>query len=231
MENCIQFVIEDERAVVPTKAHPTDIGHDLTAIDVYKKISKRVILFETGVAVCPPPGFYIEIVPRSSISKTGYMLANSVGIIDPDYNATLKIALIKIDDDIPDIKLPFTRCQIVLRRAEYADMKQVKNIVKTERGSGGFGSTDKVVESSFKVKHQFKGEHGKLREIKILGLPPNTSKKDVYRWEWIQNGSTPIPLTCISSKGSTRIFEDGHLIFNNENASLNYKNKVYKFVV
>lgn len=142
-QNSIKFVIVDERAVCPTKAHNSDIGYDLTAIDVYKQISKKITLFETGIALSPPDGYYMEIVPRSSMSKTGYMLANSVGTIDPEYTGTLKIALIKVDDDLPDIKLPFTRCQLVLRKAEHANIIKVEKLDKTVRGSGGFGSTDK----------------------------------------------------------------------------------------
>jgi dUTP pyrophosphatase len=140
---CIRFVIDDESAVVPTKAHPSDIGYDLTAIGVYKKISENITLFETGIRVSPPEGYYLEILPRSSMSKTGYMLANSVGTIDPTYTGTLKIALIRVDGKLPEIKLPFTRCQLVLRKAEYTEMVQVENIEKTLRGDGGFGSSDK----------------------------------------------------------------------------------------
>jgi dUTP pyrophosphatase len=142
-QKCIRFVVDDERACVPTKAHPTDIGYDLTAIDVFKQISNRITLFETGIRVSPPDGYYIEILPRSSMSKTGYMLANSVGIIDPSYTGTLKIAMIKVDDDLEDIKLPFTRCQLVLRKAEYMEMVQVESVEKTVRGDGGFGSSDR----------------------------------------------------------------------------------------
>jgi dUTP pyrophosphatase len=142
-QNCIRFVLDDNRAVVPTKAHPSDIGYDLTAIDVFKIISEKIIMFETGIRVCPPDGYYIEILPRSSMSKTGYMLANSVGIIDPSYTGTLKIALIKVDEDSDDIELPFTKCQLVLRKAEYVGMLQVEEIENTSRGDGGFGSSDK----------------------------------------------------------------------------------------
>jgi dUTP pyrophosphatase len=141
-QKCISFIIDDERAVIPTKAHPSDIGFDLTAIDVAKNISDRITLFETGIRVSPPEGYYIEILPRSSLSKTGYMLANSVGIIDPEYTGTLKIALIKIDNELVNIKLPFTRCQLVLRKAEYVEMIQVENFGTTSRGDGGFGSSD-----------------------------------------------------------------------------------------
>ena len=140
---CIRFVVDDERAVVPAKAHPSDIGYDLTAIDVFKQISESITLFETGIRVSPPEGYYLEILPRSSMSKTGYMLANSVGTIDPDYTGTLKIALTKVAKELPDIKLPFTRCQLVLRKAEYTEMVQVESLDKTTRGEGGFGSSDK----------------------------------------------------------------------------------------
>lgn len=141
-QKSIKFVVVDERAVVPSKAHPSDIGYDLTSIDIFKKISNRITLFETGISVSPPEGYYIEIVPRSSMSKTGYMLANSVGTIDPGYTGTLKVALIKVDPDMEDIKLPFTRCQMVLRKAEYASLARVDSLNETVRGDGGFGSSD-----------------------------------------------------------------------------------------
>lgn len=139
----VNFIIKDSNAEMPTKAHKTDIGYDLTAISVYKKISDKVTLFETGVVVIPPKGYYLEIIPRSSIVKTGYMLANSIGIIDPDYTGTLKIPLCKIDDEMSDIKLPFKRCQLVLRKAEIYEMEETTNINVTERGDKGFGSSDK----------------------------------------------------------------------------------------
>ena len=141
-EKSIRFVVDADDAVVPTKAHPSDIGYDLTAIGIFKQISNRITLFETGIRIAPPTGYYLEILPRSSMSKTGYMLANSVGTIDPEYTGTLKIALIKVDESLPDIKLPFTRCQLVLRKAEYAEMVHVDSIEKTVRGDGGFGSSD-----------------------------------------------------------------------------------------
>ena len=138
----IKFIIENKKAVIPTKAHSTDIGYDLTAINIYKKISEHVSLYDTGIKVIPPDGYYIEIVPRSSISKTGYMLANSVGTIDPDYTGTLKIALIKVDTSMPDITIPFKLCQMILRKAERSYLEEVFNLNKTIRGDGGFGSSD-----------------------------------------------------------------------------------------
>lgn len=137
----IRFTKTRSDAVTPTRAHPTDTGYDLTAIDVFKKISDKVTLYETHIAVAPPPGYYIEIVPRSSISKTGYILANNIGIIDESYRGSLKLALMKIDDSMPDIELPFTKCQFILRKLEQSTIQEVDSLEDTNRGSGGFGST------------------------------------------------------------------------------------------
>lgn len=138
----VKFVKLDPHAVTPTKGTPYSIGYDLTAINVYKKISDKTTLYDTGLAIEPPPGYYTEIVPRSSISKTGYMLSNSVGQIDWDYRGKLLIAFTKVDDSMPDIELPFVKCQLVLRKAEYYDMNETEKLYETERGDGGFGSTD-----------------------------------------------------------------------------------------
>lgn len=138
----IEFMRTDSRAVVPTKAHDSDIGYDLTAIDVFKRLSNNTVMYETGIAVKPPQGYYVEILPRSSITKTNMMLANSVGIIDPDFRDSLKIAVRKIDESLEEPGLPFCRFQLVLRKAEYATMREVSSLNETKRGLGGFGSTD-----------------------------------------------------------------------------------------
>lgn len=138
----IQFMRKDYRAVVPTKAHDSDVGYDLTAIDIYKSLSNNTVLYETGVVVKPPNGYYLEIVPRSSVTKTSVMLANSVGIIDPDYRDTIKIAVRITDPSLEDLVLPFCRFQLILRKLESSAMKEVSCLDDTERGIGGFGSTD-----------------------------------------------------------------------------------------
>lgn len=138
----ILFKKTHKDAVVPSRAYDTDIGLDLTAIEVYRHISETTTLYDTGISVVPPPGYYIEIVPRSSISKSGYMLSNSIGIIDPTFNASIKVPLTKIDLKQPNLECPFKIVQMVLRKAHYAEMKEISEIPETERGSGGFGSTD-----------------------------------------------------------------------------------------
>lgn len=140
----VTFTLTDEKAVVPTKGTSYSVGYDLTAVSIHSKVG-RTTFYNTHVIVEPPSGFYTEIVPRSSLAKTGYTLANSVGIIDPDYRGNLLIALMKVDDSLPDLQLPFCKCQLILRKYEDFIMTQtnINNLSTTVRADGGFGSTDK----------------------------------------------------------------------------------------
>lgn len=139
----IKCIRKDSDAVLPTKAHDSDIGWDLVAIREHKVINEDIIMYDTGIVAIPPKGYYLEILPRSSISKTGWMLANSVGTIDPDYRGNLYIVLTRVVKSMPKIELPFCKCQLVLRKIEKASLVEVteEEIDVTERGSGGFGST------------------------------------------------------------------------------------------
>jgi len=131
-----------ECAVIPSRAHEDDVGLDLTVIDIIKQ-DGQVTFYGTGIKIAPPIGFYYEIVPRSSISKTGYMLANSVGIIDPSYRGEIIVALRRVDFSTPNLHLPCKIAQLVLRELYISDINVVDSLDDTIRGDGGFGSTNK----------------------------------------------------------------------------------------
>ena len=75
--------------------------------DLKKKINSKTTLYDTGICLDIPVGYYVEIVPRSSIVKSGYMLSNSIGIIDCSYKGNLYVGLTKICDDAIEIEYPF----------------------------------------------------------------------------------------------------------------------------
>jgi dUTP pyrophosphatase len=136
---------KDPDAVIPTKARPSDVGFDLTLIKVVKRFSDVTTLYDTGIAVSAPQGYYTEIVPRSSISKSGYILANGIGIIDPSYTGNLMVALTRVDPYAPPPALPFKCCQLILRKIYPSEIVVVSDSelqVPTGRGAGGFGSSD-----------------------------------------------------------------------------------------
>lgn len=128
-------------AVAPSKERVTDSGYDLTIVDVVKKFHNKTTLYTTGIKVQPSFGWYLDVVPRSSIIKSGYMLANNVGIIDRAYTGEIMIALIKVDESAPDLELPCRIAQMIPRRIAHVDFVEVDDIGQTTRNDGGFGST------------------------------------------------------------------------------------------
>ena len=159
-----------EKAVLPSRAHPSDSGWDLTIIGI-EKIKGDTILFKTGLQVRPPSGHYFEIYPRSSISMMPFMLANSVGIIDENYTGELLIAIRVLHgemgtsnerDTYPSgivnaldarpasmnevanlilAKKPKI-AQMILRKRIDTFFEEVSEVEATDRNSGGFGSSD-----------------------------------------------------------------------------------------
>lgn len=151
----LQFYLE-EGAIMPTRAHDTDAGYDLTLIRKVSDIELTSInfpygqityasMYTTGIRVRPPPFFHTELVGRSSIAKTGHMLANNIGIIDSDYRGEILVCLIK-SPDAPPLPLPAKIVQLIPRKTHNLSAVSVsKNAFfsnSTKRGDGGFGSTD-----------------------------------------------------------------------------------------
>lgn len=138
----IHVVKAREDAVIPGKSRISDSGYDLTLLSLEKKIGE-VELYDTGIKIVPPFGYYFDVVPRSSIIKSGYMLANNVGIIDRTYLGNIKIPLIKVDKNAKDLECPVRLVQLIPRKIQHFEIVESNedDIGTTNRGSGGFGST------------------------------------------------------------------------------------------
>lgn len=141
----IKVYKSDKNAILPSKNRNSDAGYDLTIIKESKVFNSLTKLYDTGIKLDIPNGYYVEVYPRSSLSKSGYMLANSVGIIDQGYRGNIYIALTKIDEKSPDLELPFKCCQMILKKQVYSDIEEVfKDLTLTDRNQGGYGSTNKI---------------------------------------------------------------------------------------
>lgn len=128
-------------AVMPSKAHASDVGYDLTIVGEHKKINSVTTLYDTGIRVKPENGYYIEVVPRSSIVKSGYMLTNSMGIIDASYQGNIYVALTKVDPEAAPIELPYKGFQLIVRRQFHGILVESNADGETARRDGGFGSS------------------------------------------------------------------------------------------
>ncbi len=128
-------------AVIPSKVRASDSGYDLTIIDKIKT-NGDTTFYDTGIKVSPAFGYYGLVVPRSSLSKSGYIMTNSVGIIDRTYLGNIIIALTKIDKNMPEIKLPMRVAQLIPQQIQHFEFKVVDDLELTERDTGAFGSTN-----------------------------------------------------------------------------------------
>lgn len=151
----IKFKRLDENAVVPQRATALSGGLDIVATKI--ECDGEVVTVNTGLAMQPPPGYMIRISPRSSITKTRWILQNSPALGDADYTGEyiLKFRSIPklsnhyseagelITEQVCDT-FPFS----VGDRVAQMWVEKVIDVVfveeeldQTDRGSGGFGST------------------------------------------------------------------------------------------
>jgi len=102
----------------------------------------EIQLIPTGFAVAIPPGYELQVRPRSGLAvKHGISIINSPGTIDADYRGEVKIALINLG------RVPFTIrrqdriAQLVLAPVSRAVLLVLEQLDKTSRQDGGFGHT------------------------------------------------------------------------------------------
>lgn len=128
--------------VIPTKAHPTDAGLDLTATSVHKVDEGEFgyIEYGTSLSIEMEPGFTGFLFPRSSVSKTGLILANSVGVIDQGYTGEI-ILRFKYIPNTKKYDIGDRVGQLVILATPDIELEEVTELEETERGSDGFGSS------------------------------------------------------------------------------------------
>ena len=119
-------------------------GMDLSAnIDSNIKIEPgETSIIPTGISVSIPKNFEIQIRPRSGLAaKNQISVLNTPGTIDADYRGEIKVILINLGKKTFLIETGARLAQMVLSPIEKAKIREVENLEKTKRGSGGFGST------------------------------------------------------------------------------------------
>lgn len=83
------------------------------------------------------------LYPRSSISKTAFMMVNSVGIIDAGYRGNIMAKIRSFGNEFEVIESGNKLFQICAPDLGPIKVEVVEELSETSRGSGGFGSTNK----------------------------------------------------------------------------------------
>lgn len=129
---------------IPSYAKEGDAGMDLTAVsrEVVNEGQFGYIEYDIGIGMEIPEDYVGLIFPRSSISKTGLILANSVGVVDSSYRGSIKVRFKAIPDTLI-YEVGERVAQIVIMPYPHIEFDVVEELSTTERGEGGFGHTNK----------------------------------------------------------------------------------------
>ena len=136
----------DKNIKLPSYKTSGSSGMDLVAYIKNKIIINpgKTAMIPTGIAVAIPKNYEIQIRPRSGLAVSkGISVLNTPGTIDSDYRGEIKIILINLGKKSFDIKSGDRIAQIIICPISKAKFKEVKQLPKTTRGKGGFGSTGK----------------------------------------------------------------------------------------
>ena len=121
-------------------------GMDLIAF-IEKSVSvksKTSSIIPTGLSVAFQKKYEIQIRPRSGLAaKNNITVLNTPGTIDSDYRGEIKVIIYNHGDDDFIINNGDRIAQMVLSPIIKMDLEEVKDLPKTIRGEGGFGSTGK----------------------------------------------------------------------------------------
>lgn len=129
---------------LPTYATAGAAGMDLlAAVEAPLTIAPGArVLVPTGLAIALPPGYELQIRPRSGLAlRHGIILPNSPGTIDEDYRGEVQVIVMNAGD-APFVVERGTRiAQAVLAPVVRARWEPVESLDETARSAGGFGST------------------------------------------------------------------------------------------
>tara|TARA_A100001011_G_scaffold321933_1_gene343071 strand:+ start:5055 stop:5495 length:441 start_codon:yes stop_codon:yes gene_type:complete len=102
----------------------------------------KTVIIPTGLALSIPKGYEAQIRPRSGLAaKNKISVLNTPGTIDADYRGEIKVILINLGSEPFKIEKGLRIAQMVICPIVKAQLEEVDDLNKTERGDGGFGST------------------------------------------------------------------------------------------
>ena len=147
----VKFKKLHPQAKTPKFATPGSAAFDIFAVSPWREVvmnrrGLRTRVFDTGLQFEVPENHVLLLFSRSGHGfKHNLRLANCVGVIDSDYRGEVKIKLTldeeKEDDVSIDTESAIAQGMIVeLPSIELTEVTE--ELSETERGAGGFGSTD-----------------------------------------------------------------------------------------
>ncbi|MDA9250684.1 dUTP diphosphatase [Flavobacteriaceae bacterium] len=139
-------VIYSGKGELPTYATAASAGMDLRAA-IEESISLAPMerkIIPTGMSIALPEGHEAQVRPRSGLAvKHGITVLNSPGTIDADYRGEIGVILINLSNEVFTVAPDDRIAQLVIAQYTQIVWEPTQTLEKSERGSGGFGSTGK----------------------------------------------------------------------------------------
>jgi dUTP pyrophosphatase len=127
---------------LPSYATPGAAGLDVVAAEDATLAPGGRHAVATGFAVAIPPGYEIQVRPRSGLAlRHGVTCLNTPGTIDSDYRGEVKVILANLGGEPFEIARGDRIAQLVPAPVQRASFNEVQALGETDRGAGGFGST------------------------------------------------------------------------------------------
>ena len=130
-------------AQLPTKAHDSDLGWDLCAVEDTTIPSWSRRLVRTGIAIQFPENVGGVLKDRSGVaSKQGLFI--KAGVIDPSYRGEIFVLMWNSTRQPIQISVGAKIAQMILMPSFKltGEIEWAEEIDDTDRGEGGFGSSD-----------------------------------------------------------------------------------------
>ena len=137
----VKVVKETEDAVLPQYAHFGDAGADLFASEEIEIQPNEVKIVPTGLRVEIPDGYEMQVRPRSGMTvKTAVI--TQLGTVDSCYRGPLGVMMYNHGNTPYRVQKGDKIAQAVIMPTYHGNFLIVDKLTETERGEGGFGSTD-----------------------------------------------------------------------------------------
>lgn len=131
-----------EDAVIPTRGSEQAAGLDLTSVEDKIIYGGTREIIATGLSCALPISTYLRIAPRSGLAaKHGIDVL--AGVVDSDYRGEIKVILQNLDTEPFHVKKGDRIAQGIIEIFVHAEIEDVDDLMDTDRGDGGFGSTGK----------------------------------------------------------------------------------------
>jgi dUTP pyrophosphatase len=133
----------DSTVSLPRYSTSEAAGFDLAAAHDLVVAPRQIALVRTGLVIAVPTGYFLGIFARSSTPlKRGLVVANGVGVLDPDYsgpNDEVMIQVLNVTESDVQIRRGDRLAQGIVLPAPRVMWEEVSEIREVTRG--GFGAT------------------------------------------------------------------------------------------